>query len=610
MDIIEWVFRKRPWEKHLPEINSLMDSIRKDVRLFNRLIEAHQQKLAVIKQIDEGNLSLLKRIPSLNEEILDSYDRILNSRDFIRALIKKILYESAERLHEIEGWVWRYGRENSPTWNETTSEMIGPKGRRAPYNIENSKRAVWAIVQDKTKLDDFVNRAERELQTQLADLSKFYEQLKTFLEKQSANAKAGIWSGFGLEINETLWAQENALIMDLRKTLSEITNKILLLAKDITGIEIDEQNIVNQIKQHEENKKVGVMLIHGITCKPTDMNEFDNFLRSKGFITYNIRLPGHGHTLEEFFNTPVNEIENFLVSAFKYFYQYMASVNEGDGKFYIAGISIGAMMPLHIMAKSWQGKYPYQSMVKGMISMSACIIPKALGSLRRLEPIITGFGPTLYKIITFFSKKGLIIRTSDVDKKVNEIRKRNLTPEEFEEAVRREISPLIMSKIREQKKRFLSHGDLYMYSDEEEQTFVENLMGFILNNLRNGKRALTVGDINDFRTAVTRDKNPGNSFKTIGELAGLTMALRTDMKNIRIPILIMQGLLDTVVHRSSADYIYDNVKTNSKFKERIFLKKSGHVPVLDFDKETVFQKSFEFIEKVEMAEIAKIEQVA
>lgn len=606
MDIIEWVFKKRPWERHLQEVASLKDSIKPEIRLFNELWVAHKKKLEVLKAVDqEGKVDRLREIPKLNNTILNCYKEILSSSDNFRSLIRKILYESTERLSEIQGWVWKYGSEKAPTIDEQ-------QGRRTPYNIETSKRAVLRIVQDEDKLKELVARTEQELQPEINSLYASYAQLNKFLQQQSSNAKQGIWTGFGTDIHETEWSRENNVIADIRRILGDIVNKTMIIAKQIADINIEEQQIHESFPEVERglSKKVGIMLIHGITCKPSDMAEYENFLRSKGYITYNIRLPGHGESMEEFFNTPIDEIEDFLISAFKYFYLYMKKVNNGDGRFYVAGVSIGSMMPLHIFAKSWQGKYPYQSMVNGLISMSACIIPTALAGVPQFEPVLTKIGPTLFRIVSFFKKTGYYKSFSDIDQKVMQIRKRKLDTEKFYEAIRTEIGSMMRAKLQEQRKQMVIAGGQYLYKDEEEGKLVADIIEMIIKNIEQGKSALDSGDIKSINTRIFRDSMQGHSYKALGALAQLTMQLRQDVKQIQIPILVLQGVKDIVSHYSSAEYIIKNVKTKLQYKSLVFLPKSGHIPVIDFDKQTVFDETVKFVEMIEKNNIGPAENIA
>ncbi len=71
--------------------------------------------------------------------------------------------------------------------------------------------------------------------------------------------------------------------------------------------------------------------------------------------------------------------------------------------------------------------------------------------------------------------------------------------------------------------------------------------------------------------------------------------VKADLAEVRCPILIMQGNEDHTVQPENANVIYANVGTADK--ELIRLENSYHVVTKDFEKETVFQKTYEFIKK-------------
>ena len=115
--------------------------------------------------------------------------------------------------------------------------------------------------------------------------------------------------------------EEDEILLKIRHVLMDILNKILLFARKTTLLEFDEQRIVKPIDAPEIGSgKIGVMLVHGILGGPQGFAEFESYLQSKGFITYNVRLPGHVQTIDEFLSTPIAEMESFLISSFKYFW--------------------------------------------------------------------------------------------------------------------------------------------------------------------------------------------------------------------------------------------------------------------------------------------------
>ncbi|MGH2730505.1 MAG: alpha/beta hydrolase [Actinomycetota bacterium] len=68
---------------------------------------------------------------------------------------------------------------------------------------------------------------------------------------------------------------------------------------------------------------------------------------------------------------------------------------------------------------------------------------------------------------------------------------------------------------------------------------------------------------------------------------------RTSLPQVTAPILIMHGRNDHVVHPRSADIIYNSVA--SEDKELVYLERSFHVITLDYDREELLDRTFEFI---------------
>lgn len=71
--------------------------------------------------------------------------------------------------------------------------------------------------------------------------------------------------------------------------------------------------------------------------------------------------------------------------------------------------------------------------------------------------------------------------------------------------------------------------------------------------------------------------------------------VREDLAEISAPLLIMQSRQDHTVHPENANVIYNEV--SSKDKEIIWFDKSYHVITVDYDKQAVCEKTYEFIQK-------------
>jgi carboxylesterase len=71
--------------------------------------------------------------------------------------------------------------------------------------------------------------------------------------------------------------------------------------------------------------------------------------------------------------------------------------------------------------------------------------------------------------------------------------------------------------------------------------------------------------------------------------------VKADLGEIKAPIILFQAREDHTVHPGNADVIFKGV--GSKDKEVVWLDNSYHVLPVDNDKQTVFEKSYEFIQK-------------
>ena len=70
---------------------------------------------------------------------------------------------------------------------------------------------------------------------------------------------------------------------------------------------------------------------------------------------------------------------------------------------------------------------------------------------------------------------------------------------------------------------------------------------------------------------------------------------RVGLPSIKCPLLVMHSHNDHTVHPSNAQYIYDTV--GSTDKEIVWLDRSYHVVTLDYDKDVVSERTYEFIKE-------------
>ena len=67
------------------------------------------------------------------------------------------------------------------------------------------------------------------------------------------------------------------------------------------------------------------------------------------------------------------------------------------------------------------------------------------------------------------------------------------------------------------------------------------------------------------------------------------------LPSIRCPLLVIHSRNDHTVHPSNAQYIHDTV--GSEDKELVWLERSYHVVTLDYEKDDVFARTYEFIKE-------------
>ncbi len=86
-----------------------------------------------------------------------------------------------------------------------------------------------------------------------------------------------------------------------------------------------------------------------------------------------------------------------------------------------------------------------------------------------------------------------------------------------------------------------------------------------------------------------------HSIPAVHQLIKLMAVVRRDLPLIKQPVLIFGGRLDWVVDSRDPGLYLE--KIGSEHKELIWLENSEHVAVLDYDRETIYQKTLEFINK-------------
>ena len=79
------------------------------------------------------------------------------------------------------------------------------------------------------------------------------------------------------------------------------------------------------------------------------------------------------------------------------------------------------------------------------------------------------------------------------------------------------------------------------------------------------------------------------------EMLRVLRKARVGLPSINQPLLVIHSRNDHTVHPSNAQYIYDTVA--SEDKELVWLERSYHVVTLDYEKEEIFERTYEFIKE-------------
>ncbi|MHA1974229.1 MAG: alpha/beta hydrolase [Candidatus Hodarchaeales archaeon] len=80
-------------------------------------------------------------------------------------------------------------------------------------------------------------------------------------------------------------------------------------------------------------------------------------------------------------------------------------------------------------------------------------------------------------------------------------------------------------------------------------------------------------------------------------LLDLMKIVNRDLARIQQPTLIVQAKKDKTVHPENAEYIFNHISTPHGDKRILVLENSGHMAVMDYDKEQVFTKVSKFFKQ-------------
>jgi len=233
-----------------------------------------------------------------------------------------------------------------------------------------------------------------------------------------------------------------------------------------------------------ESKKgsTGILLLHGLTGTPGEVEPLANYLSERGLSTLGPWLKGHDTDPKDLAKTSWPDWAQSAREAYDLLHQSCSKV-------FVGGLSMGAIQALHLAA---------QVPVAGVISMAA---PIRIPDFR-------------FNGIAFF--------------------------------------------------RFL-------------QWWTTSLTGGILDP-----------------TAPPHVTYPYVMTKSLYDLKKLMGVVREELPRITVPALVIQGRKDAMVPSLNGDLLYQSLGSTSK--HLLYLDRSNHVVTMDFDRQTVFEKAFKFIQ--------------
>ena len=104
-------------------------------------------------------------------------------------------------------------------------------------------------------------------------------------------------------------------------------------------------------------------------------------------------------------------------------------------------------------------------------------------------------------------------------------------------------------------------------------------------------------DIADEKATFGRIAYKKVPLSSLASAMNLIKIVKKEINKINSPTMIIHSLSDHTIKHESAQYIFDNLILGKKDKKIIYLKKSGHVLSVDYDKDYICSEINEFIKK-------------
>ena len=104
-------------------------------------------------------------------------------------------------------------------------------------------------------------------------------------------------------------------------------------------------------------------------------------------------------------------------------------------------------------------------------------------------------------------------------------------------------------------------------------------------------------DIADDRALKGRIAYKNAPLRALASALSLIKIVKKEIRKVKLPVLIMHSLKDHTIKPKSARFVYNQLSTPAERKKLVYLKNSGHVITVDFDKELVSKEIYNFIRR-------------
>lgn len=107
-------------------------------------------------------------------------------------------------------------------------------------------------------------------------------------------------------------------------------------------------------------------------------------------------------------------------------------------------------------------------------------------------------------------------------------------------------------------------------------------------------------DIADEKAIANRIAYKKVPLASLASALKLIRVAKKEIKKIKAPTLIVHSLADHTIRPGSASFVYSHLRLEKENKALLYIKKSGHVITVDFDKKLVFSKIINFLKKIDL----------